>query len=138
MGGRSDRHAAFLVVMLGLGAASRVTGQHVKLVEREPHPHSSPRPARKARDVPPRTSLYLELTLPPEARAGEVDPESISVALRAEGGEAVELLRTGRHCAEGASGWLRPKQDLAGDGPNDPRSSRATAVMATWAFFPLA
>src|SRR5947209_19530188 len=103
MSRRWVRNAAILVVMLGLGATGRAPGQQVKLVERAPDPHGSPRPAREARDVPPRTSLYLELAMPPEARAGEVDPESVSVALRPEGGEAVALLRPGRRFADAAS-----------------------------------
>ncbi len=47
-------------------------GQAVKLVERAPDPHGSPRPFRDARDVPLRTSLYLELATPPaQGRRGE-------------------------------------------------------------------
>src|SRR6185437_9714914 len=51
--------AAALIV--GLLAAAPCPGQAVKVVDRAADPHGSPRPARAARDVPPRTSLYLEL-----------------------------------------------------------------------------
>lgn len=102
------------IFVLWLLATNPALGQSVKLVERAPDPHGSPRPARDARDVPLRTSLFLELGLPPGAEAGEMNPESVSVSLRPDGGEAVELLRPGRRFAEGVSEWLRPKQDLSG------------------------
>ena len=127
MSRRSGRYAAVLVVLLGLGATGRITGPQVQLVEPAPDPHGSPRPAREARDVPPRTSLYLELAMPPEDQAGAVDPESVALTLQPEGGEAVELLRPGRRFAEGASGWLRPKQELSG-APVARRLRRARAT----------
>jgi hypothetical protein len=114
MRGPKIRFAALLGLALVAILASRSFGQQVKLVERLPDPHGSPRPARDARDVPLRTSLYLELELPREAKPGEIDPESVSLSLRQEGGNAVALLQQGRRFAGGASGWLRPKQDLAG------------------------
>ena len=52
--------------------------------------------------------------------------------LQPEGGEAVELLRPGRRFAEGASGWLRPKQDLSAPGRSPSTSSpRAPLEPAT-------
>jgi hypothetical protein len=140
MDGPLDRYATILVVAFGLVAASRAAAQQVKLVERAPDPHGSPRPAREARDVPLRTSLYLELGMPPEARAGEVGLDSVSVTLRSEGGAAIELLRPGRRFAEGVSGWLRSKQDHAGarslavyvepGGPLEPATRYAVRVSA--------
>src|SRR4051812_24799048 len=135
-GRRTWGYAALFVLALGSVAA----GPPVKLVERAADPHGSPRPARDAKDVPLRTSLYLELGLPPEAKAGEVDPESVGVTLQPEGGDPVELLRPGRRFAEGASGWLRPKQDLSGakslavyiepGGPLGPRTRHTVRVSA--------
>lgn len=111
MGGHVSRYAAILILALAPG---RCPGQEVKLVERRPDPHGSPRPARDARDVPLRTSLYFELATPPEAKGGGEAAETVAVSLQAEGAEAVALLRPGRRFDGGASGWLRPKQDLSG------------------------
>jgi hypothetical protein len=108
------KFALVFLLVLGSLAATRSSGQEVRLVDRVPDPHGSPRPARDARDVPLRTSLYLELGMPPGAKVGAVDPESVSVTLQPEKGVAVALLRPGRWFAEGASGWLKPKQDLSG------------------------
>jgi len=107
-----------LIFILALGpiGASPSPGQQVKLIERAPDPHGSPRPARHARDVPLRTSIYFELGMPPEAKVKEVSPDSVAVRLQPEAGDVVELLRPGRRFAEGGSGWLRPKQDLSGAG----------------------
>jgi hypothetical protein len=103
-----------LIFALGPLGASPALGQQVKLIERSPDPHGSPRPARDARNVPLLTSIYLELGLPPAAKGQEVSPDLVAVRMQAEGGEFVELLRPGQHFAEGGSGWLRLKQDLAG------------------------
>jgi hypothetical protein len=103
-----------IVVAVGLLASAPCSGEQAKLVERPPDPHGSPRPARGARDVPLKTSLYLELAA---AQGGNTDagkPETVAVSLRAERGEAVHLLRPGKQFSAGASGWLRPKQDLQG------------------------
>jgi hypothetical protein len=102
------------ILLLGVFAAGQARGQEVKLVERAPDPHGSPRPARDARDVPLRTSVYLELEVPKQAKAGAVNADSVAVTVRADGGEAVELLGPGRRFAKGRTGWLRPKQDLQG------------------------
>ena len=88
--------------------------QQVKLVERPPDPHGSPRPARGARNVPLRTSIYFELETSHGAQGGDVRAESVSVSLQPEGGARVEMLRSGGRFAEGCRGWLRPKHDLQG------------------------
>jgi Glycosyl hydrolases family 39 len=106
--------AIFIILIIGPLGASPSPGQPVKLVERLPDPHGSPRPARDARDVPLRTSLYFELGMPPKAKVQEVNPDSVVVRLEPKGGDAVELLRPGQHFVEGGSGWLRPKNDLSG------------------------
>src|SRR5689334_10677405 len=104
---------AIAILILAL-APLPALAQTVKLVERPPDPHGSPRPFRDAKDVPVRTSLYLELAAPPGAKATEANPESVSVSLRPDGGEALELLGPGRRFAAGASGWLKPRTDLSG------------------------
>ena len=103
--------AAILILAL---APIPAPAQTAKLVERPPDPHGSPRPFREAKDVPVRTSLYLELAAPPGAKASEANPDSVSVSLRPDEGAAVELLGPGRRFAAGALGWLKPKSDLSG------------------------
>ena len=58
---RSGTALALLVLIRALLLAGSARGQVLKLVERAPDPHGSPRPARDAMDVPLRTSLYLEI-----------------------------------------------------------------------------
>jgi hypothetical protein len=104
-----------LFLALGPFGAGTSLGQPVKLVERPPDPHGSPRPARDARDVPLRTSLYFELGVSqPANRTKDVSPESVAVRLQTKGTDTIELLRPGRRSAEGVSGWLKPKNDLSG------------------------
>ena len=86
----------------------------VKLVERAPDPHGSPRPARGARNVPVRTSIYFELEVSQGPKGGDVNPDAVSVSVQPEGGAVAELLRPGGGFAEGCRGWLRTKQDLQG------------------------
>ncbi len=78
----------------------------IKLIERVPDPNGSPRPFRDAEDVPLRTSIYFELAAPTDA--GDAFPQSVSVGLQADQGDAVELLRPGGHFAPDVSGWVRP------------------------------
>jgi hypothetical protein len=103
-------------IILGLGATAGATSyaQPVQLVERPPDPHGSPRPARDARDVPIKTSIYLELGTTSQTNTGDVSPESVYVSVKEQGGEVVTLLQSGRLFDKGTMGWLRPKQDLQG------------------------
>jgi hypothetical protein len=111
----NSKSVAFLFLALGQLGASGSLGQQVKLVERAPDPHGSPRPARDARDVPLRTSLYFELGASAEAnKVQDVNPDSVAVRIQAKGGDAVELLRSGRRFVEAGSGWLKTKNDLSG------------------------
>jgi len=108
MDGYTRQCRAYLILALALLAGSDCIGQTVRVIERAPDPHGSPRPARDARDVPLRTSVYFELGLPPEAKGGAVDADSVAVSLQSETGERVELLQPGRRFGKGVSGWLRP------------------------------
>src|SRR5579875_3372650 len=72
---------AIAMLILALAPPSALA-QGAKLVERPPDPHGSPRPFRDAKDVPVRTSLYLELAAPAGAKATEANPDSVSVSLR--------------------------------------------------------
>ena len=111
----NSKSVAFLFLALGQLGASGSLGQQVKLVERVPDPHDTPRPARDAQDVPLRTSLYFELGASAEAnKIQDVNPDSVAVRIQAKGGDAVELLRPGRRFVEAGSGWLKTKIDLSG------------------------
>ncbi|HEX8202776.1 MAG TPA: hypothetical protein VF590_20025, partial [Isosphaeraceae bacterium] len=102
-----------LLIAVPLGTAS-VLGQPIKLLEQPPDPHGVPRPARDARDVPLRTSVYFELGTAPPTPADAALPETIAVRLQPQDGEPVDLLTPGRHFSQGYSGWIRPKQSLQG------------------------
>lgn len=95
-------------------ADRRVLGQQVKLLEQKPDPHGFPRPSRGAGHVPLRTSLYFELGME-KAQAGDrVDPESVTLSLQPEAGEARQLLKPGRVFATGCSGRLSFRNNLQG------------------------
>jgi Glycosyl hydrolases family 39 len=111
---KTANFAGLFSLAVGALLGSSSLAQQIQLVERPPDPHGSPRPARDARDVPIKTSIYLELGTPAHANSGEVSPESVSVRLQEQGGEVVAILQLGCQFAKGAAGWLRPKQDLQG------------------------
>jgi len=115
MNARTTRTAALLILLAMSAAVPPASAQGVKLLDRAPDPHGTPRPARDARDVPLGTSLYLELAMPPGAKPDSVDPAAVAIGLQADGGEPRDLLRPGQRFGEGASGWLRPTQNLSGD-----------------------
>ncbi|WP_435016915.1 GH39 family glycosyl hydrolase [Tundrisphaera sp. TA3] len=95
-------------------ACPAAAGPGIKIVEKAPDPHGSPRPARGAIHVPLKTSLYLELATDPKA-ADAVDPGSIAVVLGDGRGPVRELLREGSRFVGGASGWIRPTSNLQGE-----------------------
>ena len=113
---RTECRSFARLIGLAFALAASIPGiaQQVKLVERLPDPHGSPRPARGARNVPLRTSIYCELQGAQGAQVADVRFESVSVSLQPEGGARIELLRSGERFAEGYRGWLRPKHDLQG------------------------
>src|SRR5947209_3717422 len=76
-------------------------GQALTMVQRPPDPHGSPRPARDATQVPLRTSIYLELQMPGDAKADESAANSIAVSLQEDHADAVVLLQTGGKFANG-------------------------------------
>ena len=81
--------------------------QPPKLVERAPDPHGTPRPARDARDVPLRTSIYFELAIDnPRQNAG-----SVAVTVQDQTGKKLELMHAGPSFTNGASGWVKAKDD---------------------------
>ena len=94
---------------------------------------SATRPARqppagpRCADVPLRTSLYFELANAGRRKTRRCEPRLGLGQPSSHGGADVELLRPGRRFAEGAWGWLRPKQDLRAPGRSPSTSSRPTA-----------
>ena len=111
----SSKSMAFLFLSLGLPGASDSLGQQVKLVERLPDPHGSPRPARDARDVPLRTSLYFELGVPRKATGPGGEPRLRGRPHFSRRG-AMPSSCSGRAAgsSRAGSGWLKPKCDLSG------------------------
>ena len=103
---RISRLAWWLALTMVVFRTVSCPAQQIKILERPPDPHGSPRPAR-CRDVPVRTSLYFELDAQQRPKGGEVSPESISVSLQPQGGSPVLMLRPGGIFSEGCRGWLR-------------------------------
>src|SRR6185437_13736004 len=93
------------VVLLVVGGVARA--QSLKLVQRAPDPHGSPRPARDATNVPLQTSLYFEIELPAGTKTGKSIAQSIAVSLEPSNGATIELLNPDQHFENGAKGWLR-------------------------------
>jgi hypothetical protein len=111
-----NRYGGAILFLLGLalgglpGAPAAGQPVTVKLIERAPDPHGTPRPARGARDVPLLTSLYFELGVTPETTGDEVRADSVTVRLEPEGGEPIAILEPGQQLAPRCTGWLRPRQ----------------------------
>ncbi len=103
---------AMILPATGPSGASPIDHRPARLVEREPNPHGSPRPFRDAKNVPIRSSLYVELTA---AAGNKIDPSSVTLTLRADGSETIKLLEPGPRFVAGSSGWLREKGELSGD-----------------------
>jgi hypothetical protein len=99
---------AAIILIWGLLLAGPACGQALKLIERAPDPHGSPRPARDATDVPLQTSLYFEVELPAGSRGADAIARRIAVDLQPDHKDPVELLRPGEHFEGASTGWLRP------------------------------
>jgi hypothetical protein len=110
MNGRRATIRVLLGLALAALTAAPAPGQQVKLIERAPDPHGTPRPPRGAREVPLETSLYFELGLTPDARGDEIRADSVTVRLESESGAPVAILGPDQHFAPRSRGWLRPRQ----------------------------
>lgn len=115
------RWLAWAVVLLGLALPAH--GQKVKLVIQEPDPYGIPRPGAGAKNVPLRTSLYVELGLESGASSNVIQTDSVTIRLRPAGGEAFDVLKAGRQFASGYSGRFVSRGDMQGN--------LATGVYAT-------
>jgi hypothetical protein len=100
-----------LILLAIMGAVSIASGQQLRLIERKPDPHGSPRPFRDSKFAPLRTSIYFELANAEKTQS--VDPNHLSVELT-DGEKVVTLLSPGRKFAAPASGWVQTRQALAG------------------------
>lgn len=98
--------------LMGLSClAADVRAAEVKLVRNVHDPHGTPRPDFDQRDVPPRTSFYIELAVSGGTTGDIVEPDSVTVSLQAEGAEAVTLLSESQKFAPGYRGKVFPHTD---------------------------
>jgi hypothetical protein len=102
------RWIAVRIVLLGALSWSAFPGQaaELQLLRAAADPFGCPRPAPGASNVPCATSFYLEIGLAGEDTTDQVDPDSVTVRLRAAGDEPVDLLRAGRRFVNGYTGTL--------------------------------
>lgn len=86
----------------------------VELERKEHDPYGFPRPGPSQEGVPLRSSLYFELAVRGGAAGDAVDPDSVRVSVRPEGGEPETLLEPGRKFAAGSSGRFFERADGRG------------------------
>lgn len=91
-----------------------VCADDVILLRRAPDPYGWPRPAPDQKDVPLRTSLYMQLGFKDQASGDTVLKDSIRVRMGAEGENPVELLSSGEKFAQGCDGRFTSLRDLPG------------------------
>lgn len=104
-----------LVPALALVSSTPVNGQQVRVLGVKHDPYGFPRPGRGHRHVPLKTSFYVEFGLVGEGvESDTVDPESVSIWVKPEGGERVTLLGEGRQFGPGCSGRLFPRKNQHG------------------------
>jgi len=103
------RHILPILLALVAFVAPAAPAQQLKLVQRPPDPHGSPRPARDATNVPLRTSIYFELELK-DPKNDQIQPDSVTIRLTSNTAEPMVLLQTGSHFNHPATGWLRRRQ----------------------------
>ena len=94
--------------------ALAVRGQQVKLIERPPDPHGSPRPCAMRATC----RCARAFTSSWRSRKAQKAATSLRIRERVDSSQQTateqQLLRPGVQFAEGCRGWLRPKQDLQG------------------------
>jgi len=97
------------------GAESPAGDGAMRLLSRKPDPYGSPRPAAGQAHVPLRTSIHLQLAVEGGEASDRVLPESVSIRLEPERGQAVDVLQPGTQFADGYSGRLFPGKDRRAD-----------------------
>ncbi len=97
---------------------SQAGGQRVEVLRLQHDPYGFPRPGPSQGHVPLKTSFYLELGVTgkdgAEAKDDTVDPESVRVWLKPEGGEQISLLEPGRRFGPGCTGRMFPRKNMHG------------------------
>jgi hypothetical protein len=116
----------FLGGALFVHGAPPLASPTIRIVERKPDPHGSPRPARESRYVPVATSLYFEIETSAAETGDAIDPQSVAVSLQPEGGEPVDLLLPGEKFVGPCTGWLKPRQGPQGS------NYRVTRLLAVY------
>ncbi|MBN1443929.1 MAG: hypothetical protein JXA90_14560 [Planctomycetes bacterium] len=112
---RRTRVAMLLAVLGALAPLSVSIGQSVRVLKHPHDPYGFPRPGAGHTAVPLGTSFYVELGIEGEGAAGDaVDPGSVRVSIRPEGGDERVLLDAGRRFAEGATGRIFPRVNQHG------------------------
>jgi hypothetical protein len=106
------RQLAWPVIVLGLAVFAQ--GQQVKLLKQAHDPYGIPRPGADQKNVPLRTSFYVELGLEKADKADTIPSESVGIRLRPAGGEAFDVLTAGRLFASGYLGRFIPRNDRQG------------------------
>ncbi len=103
--------AAVLIFVL----LSPVAGQRVKVLKRKHDPYGFPRPGRGHTHVPLKTSFYIEFGVVGVGAADDsVDPDSVRVWLKPQGGEQKILLDQKGKFGPGCFGRLFPRKNMHG------------------------
>lgn len=108
------RALAALLLSIAVAGAGLAEGPAIELARKEHDPYGFPRPGPSQEGVPLRTSLYFELAVRGAAQGDAVDPDSVRVSLRPEGGAPEALLEPGRKFAAGSSGRFFERGDAGG------------------------
>ena len=105
----------FVILLCSLIAASLISeftspvqGAQVRMLSKKHDPYGAPRPAMGQENVPLLTTFYAQLTAGDDSSSDEVLPESVSITLKADDGEAFAILEPGPRFTAGYSGRLFP------------------------------
>ena len=105
---RQLRFAVWVVILAFL--ASIVGAQEIQIIRAKPDPYGYPRPAPGESNVPVATSFFLQIGFDDKNTTDTILPDSVSVRISPDGGPAVEMLKPGRHFADGYSGKIFPSR----------------------------
>jgi hypothetical protein len=97
-----------LAIALMGGCAAAARAAEVKLLKKPYDPYGYPRPAIGQEHVPLQVSVYVELGAGEKGSTDVVLPESVTIELQPEGGEAVAVLRPNKQFADGYAGKFLP------------------------------
>ncbi len=89
-------------------------GADLALVKKNADPYGVPRPAPNEKNVPLRTSIYVELTTTDKNAGDPILPESIAIDLTPDGGPFISVLGSSRKFATGYRGRFLPGKGIKG------------------------